>query len=76
MTSKNERLEQLEQLGLVAEIDRAALAPYCSAWGDHIWAERRIAELEAQERDSAGASAAGAARGDAGRMWSAPSGYN
>ena len=54
----------LEKLGLVSHIDRAALAGYCSSWGDYVWAEKRIAELN-------GASP----NGEAGRIWDTPSGY-
>lgn len=36
----------LQALGLIAEIDRAALTGYCVAWGRHVEAELRIAELD------------------------------
>lgn len=59
--------KHLEQLGLVTEIDRAALAGYCSAWGDYVWAEKRIAELNAE--------GGGDKTGERGRIWDTPSGY-
>lgn len=71
----------LERLGLVSQIDRAALAMYCSAWGDYEWAERRIAEMNASVLLP---KAAGEKRrkrvpadptGERGRIWNTPSGY-
>lgn len=59
----------LKQLGLISQIDRAALTAYCDAWGEYVWAARRIEALNAE------ASAAGDASGDAGRVWNTPSGY-
>lgn len=59
--------KHLEQLGLVTEIDRAALAGYCSSWGDYVWAEKRIAELNAE--------GGGDKTGERGRIWDTPSGY-
>ena len=56
--------KHLEPLGLVAQIDRAALAAYCTAWGDYVWAEKRIAEMNA-----------GDATGESGRIGHTPSGY-
>lgn len=56
--------KHLKRLGLVTQIDRAALAGYCSAWGDYVWAEKRIAELNG-----------GDATGEKGRVWDTPSGY-
>jgi len=59
--------KHLEPLGLVTQIDRAALAAYCTAWGDYVWAERRIAELnKAGDGDPSG---------ERGRIWDTPSGY-
>jgi len=59
----------LAQLGLIAEIDRAALTAYCVAWDDLAWAQKRIAALndEAQK--------AGDGTGERGRIWDTPSGY-
>lgn len=76
----------LEQLGLITEIDRAALAAYCSAWGDYVWAERRIAQMNAEIRVRPPAPEgakrrprervlAADATGDRGRIWDTPSGY-
>jgi P27 family predicted phage terminase small subunit len=36
---------QLFALGLLSELDRAALAAYCVAWGQHVLAEKAIAEI-------------------------------
>jgi len=33
----------LEQLGLISQIDRAALAAYCQSWGRWVMVEKRIA---------------------------------
>jgi len=64
--------KHLESLGLVTEIDRAALAAYCSAWGDYVWAERRIAELNGAAVDKDGKADNS---GERGRIWDTPSGY-
>jgi P27 family predicted phage terminase small subunit len=58
--------KHLEKLGLISEIDRAALAGYCTAWGDYVWAEQRIAALNAEAGDKTG---------ERGRIWDTPSGY-
>jgi len=67
--------KHLEQLGLITEIDRAALAGYCSAWGDYVWAERRIVQLNGERRDPNGGTIAADETGDRGRIWDTPSGY-
>lgn len=54
----------LQKLGLVAEIDRAALAIYCSAWAEYRWAEERIAALNLDDPTA-----------EAGRVMNTPSGY-
>jgi P27 family predicted phage terminase small subunit len=54
----------LQQLGLVAQIDRAALTGYCDAWGEYVWACRRIKVLNRKDKT-----------GEAGRVWDTPSGY-
>lgn len=41
--------EHLATLGLVAEIDRAALTAYCTAWSDLVWVEQRIAALNGED---------------------------
>jgi P27 family predicted phage terminase small subunit len=41
----------LARLGLISQIDRAALAAYCTAWGDYEWAEKRIAEINRGARE-------------------------
>jgi P27 family predicted phage terminase small subunit len=56
----------LEKLGLISEIDMAALAGYCTAWSDYVWASRRIDELNKKAKDKTG---------EAGRIWDTPSGY-
>jgi P27 family predicted phage terminase small subunit len=33
---------ELEKLGLISQIDRAALAMYCTAWGRHVDAEEEL----------------------------------
>lgn len=35
----------LQQLGLISQIDRAALSAYCTNWGRHVDAEKKIAAL-------------------------------
>ena len=54
----------LQRLGLITEIDLAALAAYCTAWGEYVWAEERIAKHTEQD-----------ATGERGRIWDTPSGY-
>lgn len=54
----------LEQLGLISQIDRAALVGYCDSWGDYAWACKRIQELNADDKT-----------GERGRIWDTPSGY-
>ena len=39
---------ELKALGLISQIDRAALAMYCAAWGRHVVAEEKIIELGEQ----------------------------
>lgn len=56
--------KHLEPLGLISEIDRAALAAYCTAWADYVWACKRIAELNKGDKS-----------GEKGRIWDTPSGY-
>lgn len=36
---------ELETLGLISQIDRAALAMYCTAWGRYVDAENKLREL-------------------------------
>ena len=36
---------ELEKLGLISQIDRAALAMYCTAWGRYVDAEEKLLEL-------------------------------
>lgn len=54
----------LEQLGLISQIDRAALAAYCQAYGRWVDVEGKIAILNAEDRD-----------GVAGMIGDTPSGY-
>ena len=39
---------ELEKLGLIAQIDRAALSMYCTAWARHVDAENKIREMGEQ----------------------------
>ena len=66
----------LEALGLISQIDRAALAGYCSTWADYVWAERRIAALNGADptRPTPEGQAADQT-GERGRIWDTPSGY-
>ncbi len=54
----------LEKLGLISQIDRAALAGYCYSYGEWVWAANRIAEMNKTDPT-----------GEAGRIWNTPSGY-
>lgn len=54
----------LERLGLISQIDRAALTAYCYNWGEFVWASKRIEELNADDPT-----------GERGRIWDTPSGY-
>jgi P27 family predicted phage terminase small subunit len=54
----------LVSIGLLAQIDRAALAGYCDAWGEYVWACDRIRTLNIEDPT-----------GDRGRIWDTPSGY-
>jgi len=69
----------LAKLGLISQIDRAALAGYCVAWGDFVWAERRIQELNngtPKAKGTKGARYPDADKtGERGRVWDTPSGY-
>ena len=56
----------LERLGLISELDRAALAAYCASWSDFVWAEKRIAEITRQAKDKTG---------EKGRVHTTPNGY-
>ena len=54
----------LKKLGLISQIDRAALTGYCQAWSDFVWARGRIAELNKDDPT-----------GERGRIGITPSGY-
>ena len=56
--------KHLFTLGLISHIDRAALTGYCQAWGDYVWAQSRIKQLNEQDPT-----------GERGRIWDTPSGY-
>lgn len=55
---------ELEVLGLVSQIDRAALAAYCAAWSEVVYCEKKVAELNTNDP-----------KGEAGMIWDTPSGY-
>ena len=55
---------ELEGLGLISQLDRAALAGYCSAWAETVHCEIKIAELNAADP-----------KGEAGLVGVTPSGY-
>ena len=55
---------ELETLGLVSKIDRAALAAYCTAWAESVFCEKKISELNAADT-----------KGEAGYIMDTPSGY-
>lgn len=42
---------ELEALGLLTQIDRAALAGYCQAYGRWVMAERKLSELSSMSAD-------------------------
>lgn len=56
--------KHLFKLGLISHIDRAALTGYCQAWGEYVWAQRRIKALNADDPT-----------GEAGRIWMGQTGY-
>lgn len=41
--------KHLQRLGIISQLDRAHLTAYCDAWGEYVWAQRRIAELNADD---------------------------
>lgn len=45
---------ELERYGLISNIDRAALAMYCTAWSRHAKAEALLAELAETSQNAAG----------------------
>lgn len=58
----------LRTLGLISQIDRAALTAYCDAWSEYVWACERIKALNDQEPPKE-------RTGERGRVWDTPSGY-
>lgn len=42
---------ELESLGLISQVDRAALAAYCAAWAEAVHCESKIAALNASDPD-------------------------
>lgn len=54
----------LMNLGLISNIDRAALAGYCDTWGEYVWACQRIRQQNVDD-----------ATGERGRVFDTPSGY-
>lgn len=55
---------ELAVLGIISEIDRAALAGYCQAWAEVVKCEKRITDLNAADPE-----------GQAGLIGITPSGY-
>ncbi|AEJ02184.1 phage terminase, small subunit, P27 family [Nitrosomonas sp. Is79A3] len=55
---------ELKILGLISKIDRAAISAYCSAWGEVVCCEKKIAELNAKDP-----------KGEAGLVGLTPNGY-
>src|SRR5687768_12606068 len=55
---------ELESLGLVSHIDRAALAAYCAAWAETVHCEKKISQLNAADPN-----------GEAGLVGITPNGY-
>ena len=55
---------ELEQLGLISQIDRAALSAYCTAWAETVFCEKKIAEINKADPN-----------GVAGFVMATPSGY-
>jgi P27 family predicted phage terminase small subunit len=54
----------LVKLGLITQIDRAALTGYCDSWGEYVWAMNRIKVMNAED-----------VTGERGRIGDTPSGY-
>ena len=55
---------ELEKLGLITRIDRAALAAYCAAWAELVFCEKKIEAINAADED-----------GEKGLATKTPSGY-
>ncbi len=55
---------ELEELGLVSQMDRAALVAYCTAWAETVQCEKKIAELNKADP-----------KGEAGLIGYTPNGY-
>lgn len=56
--------ELLREGGIISQVDRAALAAYCSAWSEMVFCEKKVAEMNAADP-----------KGEAGMIWDTPSGY-
>jgi len=51
---------ELEAYGLISQLDRSALVLYCQAWGEYVWAKRKMAdEMSRAEAGRIAAEAAG-----------------
>lgn len=55
---------ELEKLGLISKIDRAALSAYCAAWAEVVHCEKKITELNNAD-----------IKGEAGLVGYTPNGY-
>lgn len=67
---------QLEKYGLVSRLDRAALVLYCQAWGEYVWAKKRLShEMKRAEEGAKAAAEKGAEwKGGDGFMIPTPNG--
>jgi len=60
---------ELEKYGLIAKIDRAALALYCQAWGEYVWAKKMLSQQMAKAKQKAAEALA------AGKEWTGGDGF-
>ena len=60
---------ELKRYGLISKLDRAALVLYCQAWGEYVWAKRKLGEAM---RDAERGRRKAEARGE---KWTGGDGY-